>query len=232
MKVLAITVVVLALLFTAADRIAVHYADKEVAQLAKEKYGYANTTDGYLDLSIEGFPFLTQAAGGDFDHVTLDAGRFYVDTTTNAQGGYLHIDRLDLDLRGVRVTSLAGRSAEANLATGTLNLSYKELSAVLTRLAGHGDRLTVSPAPGSSGQAAHLRVSGTIEGSPVNSTGTLLAQGEELTVNIPGAQAADMVWRVGLPEGAGFTSARATRDGVEMSITGHQVRLGSSRYGM
>ena len=56
----------------------------------REKYGYENTTDGYLDLSIEGFPFLTQAASGEFDHVTLIPGMFYVDTTTNAQGGLPH----------------------------------------------------------------------------------------------------------------------------------------------
>ncbi|MGW0821449.1 LmeA family phospholipid-binding protein [Streptomyces sp. NPDC002845] len=77
-KVLTITVVVLAVLFTAADRIAVHYADTEAAQLAKEKYGYANTTDGYLGVAIEGFPFLTQAAARDFSHVTLTAGMSYL----------------------------------------------------------------------------------------------------------------------------------------------------------
>lgn len=65
-KVLAIAVVVVAVLFTLVDRVAVHYADKEVAQLAKEKYGYGNTTDGHLDLAIKGFPFLTQVAGGTF----------------------------------------------------------------------------------------------------------------------------------------------------------------------
>ncbi|MFF4352592.1 DUF2993 domain-containing protein [Streptomyces sp. NPDC001530] len=230
-KVLAITVVVLAVLFTVIDRVAVHYADKEAAQLAKEKYGYENTTDGYLDVGIEGFPFLTQAAGGDFGHVTLTAGKFYVDTTTNAQGGYLHIDRLRLDLRDVKVGSLTARSAEANLATGTLTLSYKELSGVVTRLAGDGGPLQVSQAPGSSGQAARVKVSGTVGGTPLNSTGTLLAQGSELSLTVPGAERASTVWRVSLPAGVGFTAARATAQGVEISLAGHQVTLGSSRYG-
>ncbi|WP_285565419.1 DUF2993 domain-containing protein [Streptomyces sp. NBC_01463] len=227
-KVLAITVVVLAVLFTLADRVAVHYADKEVAQLAKEKYGYGNTTDGHLDLAIKGFPFLTQVAGGTLHHVTLDAGMFYVDSTTNARGGYLHIERLHLDLNDVTVTSLSARRAEANLATGTLTLSYKELSGVVTRLAGAGP-LTVSQASGSSGQAAHVKIAGTGERA-VNGVGTLLAQGRELTLNLPGVEGANMVWTVGLPNGAGFTAARATENGVEMSIVGHQVNLGSSRY--
>ncbi|MEU3982991.1 DUF2993 domain-containing protein [Streptomyces sp. NPDC026672] len=231
MKVLAITVVVLAALFTTADRIAVHFADKEAAQLAKEKYGYANTTDGYMDVAIEGFPFLTQAVRGDFGHVTLTAGKFYIDTTSNTQGGYLNIARLRLDLRGVNVTSLAARSADANLATGTLTLSYKDLSGVVTRLSGNGGPLRVSQAPGSDGQAARVRVSGTVGGTALNSTGTLLAQGTELTLTVPGAERAGSVWRVDLPAGVGFTAARATPDGVDISLVGHQVTLGSSRYG-
>lgn len=230
MKVLLITVVVLAALFTAADRVAVHYADKEITQLAKEKYGYANTTDGHMDVSIEGFPFLTQAAAQSFDHVTLTAERFLIDTTTNAQGGYLDVDRLHLDLRGVTVTSMTARSAEANTATGTLTLSYKELSGVLTRLAGNGGPLQVSQAPGSNGQAARVKVSGTVDGAASNTTGTLLAQGTELSLTVPGVERAEISWRVGLPQGVGFEVARATEDGVEISLVGHQVTLGSSRF--
>lgn len=228
-KVLLITVVVLAALFAAADRTAVHYANDEAAQLAKEKYGYGNTTDGYLDVSIEGFPFLTQAAGRDFGHVTLTAGGFYIDTTTNTQGGYLHIDRLHLDLRDVKVTSLTARSAEANLATGTLTLSYKELSGVVIRLAGSSGPLQVSRAPGSSGQVARVKISGTARGTELNTTGTLLAQGTELSLTVPGAERASTVWRVGLPAGVNFTAARATVKTAEWTpIGGFQVQL---RYG-
>lgn len=229
-KVLAITVAALAVLFTIADRTAVHYADNEATQLAKQKYGYANTTDGHMKVAINGFPFLTQAIGGDFGHVTLTAEKFYVDTTSNTQGGYLNIARLHLDLQDVSVISPAARSAEATLATGTLTLSYEDLSGVVTRLAGNGGPLRVSQAPGSEGQAARVRVSGTVGGAALNSTGTLLAQGTELTLTLPGTDQAGPVWRVGLPAGVGFTAARATPDGVEISLVGHQVILGSSRF--
>ncbi|MGY1495401.1 LmeA family phospholipid-binding protein [Streptomyces sp. QTS52] len=231
MKVLLITVVVLAALFTVADRAAVHYADKEATQLAEEKYGYANTTDGHVGVTIEGFPFLTQAAGEHFGHVQLTATRFTIDTTANLQGGYLHVDRLHLDLRDVRVTSLTARSAEANLVTGTLTLSYEELSGVLSRLTRDGGPLRVSRAPRSNGQAARVKVSGTVGGTALDATGTLLAQGTELSLTVPGVESAGNVWRVGLPEGVGFEAARATEDGVEISLVGHQVTLGSSRFG-
>ncbi|MEU7338280.1 MULTISPECIES: DUF2993 domain-containing protein [unclassified Streptomyces] len=230
-KVLAVTVVVLAVLFVVADRTAVHFADKEAERLVKEKYGYANSTDSSVDVSIEGFPFLTQAMSGDFDHVTLNAGNFTVDTTNNRQGGYLNVDRLHLDLRGVNVSSLTARSAYADLATGTLTLSYEDLSGVLTRLGRGGGPLKVSRAPGSDGQAARIKVSGTVGGAALNSTGTLLAQGTEITVTVPGAERAGSAWRVDLPEGVDFSGARAGADGVEISLVGHQVTLGASRFG-
>lgn len=223
-KVLTITVVVLAVLFIAADRIAVHYANQQAAQLVKEKYGYANSTDGRMDVAIEGFPFLTQAAGGDFSHVALTAENFYLDTTGNRQGGYLNVARLQLDLHDVRVASLTARSASADLATGTLTLSYKDLSGVVTRLARSGGPLQVSQAPGSQGQAARIKVSG----AALNGEGTILAQGTELTLTVPGAEGAGSVWTVSLPVGVNFTAARATTDGVEISLVGHQVGLGSS----
>ncbi|WEO93560.1 DUF2993 domain-containing protein [Streptomyces sp. FXJ1.172] len=229
-KVLAITVAVLAVLFTVADRVALHYANKEVARLAEEKYGYANTTDGHMDVSIEGFPFLTQAFSQSFGHVRLSAGQFTIDTTTNAQGDYLNVKQFHLDLHDVTVTSLTARSAEANLATGTLTLSYDELSDVVTRLAGSGGPLRVSQAPGSAEQAAKLRITGTVAGRTLDSTGTLLAQGNELSLTVPGAGRSSFAWRVLLPDGVGFTTARSTADGVEIGMVGHQVTLGRSRF--
>ncbi|MGV9993525.1 LmeA family phospholipid-binding protein [Streptomyces sp. NPDC003374] len=229
-KVVAITVVVLAVLFTVADRVAVHYADQEATRLAADKYGYRNTTDGHLDVSIEGFPFLTQAFSQDFGHVALNAEKFTIDTTDNAQGGYLPVEGLRIDLHGVRVTSLTARSAEANLATGTLTLSYEALSGVVTRLAHAGGPLRISQAEGSAGQAARVRITGTAGGRASDGTGTLLAQGNEISLSLPGAARPTATWRVQLPENVGFTAARATPDGVRVSLAGHLVNLGSSRF--
>ncbi|MFE9571687.1 DUF2993 domain-containing protein [Streptomyces sp. NPDC006692] len=226
-RILAITVGVLAVLFTAADRIAVHYADQEAGRLAKGAYGFTNAA---MDVSIGGFPFLTQAAEGTLDHVSLTADKFYVSTTGNRQGDWLDIARLHLDLRDITVPSLTARSAQANLATGTLTLSYQDLSDLVTRLAGRGGSLQVSPAEGSDGQAARVKVTGTAGQTALNSTATLLAQGNELSLTVPGAERATAAWKVSLPEGVGFTAARSTPDGVEISLTGHQVVLGASRF--
>ena len=97
---------------------------------------------------------MTQVLSQTFDHVKLRARQFTIYTTDNAQGGYLPVKQLDLDLHGVQVTSLAARSAEANLLTGALTLSYDALSGVVTRLAGDGGPVHISRAPGSTGQSA------------------------------------------------------------------------------
>ncbi|MEV5613971.1 DUF2993 domain-containing protein [Streptomyces sp. NPDC052225] len=141
-RVLAIVVVVLVALGVTADRVAVHYAEGEAVRLAQQKYGYgAGSTNGYTDVSIHGFPFLTQAAGGALDHATISAGDFSLNTTVNAQGDHLDVRKFDLDLYDVTVTSLTARTAQANLVTGDLTLSYDALSGVLTRLLGEGGKL-------------------------------------------------------------------------------------------
>jgi hypothetical protein len=155
---------------------------------------------------------LSQALSQTFAHVKLTAGQFTIDTTNNAQGGYLPVKLLQLDLHGVQVTSLTARNAEANLATGILTLSHKALSGVATRLAGNGGPIHISQAPGSTGQAARLKITGTVGGRELNSTGTLLAQGTEISLNLPGAEQPTATWRVQLPENVDFTEARATSD--------------------
>ncbi len=181
-------------------------------------------------MSIHGFPFLSQAAGRELDHVTISAGNFSLNTTSNAQGDYLDVRKLALDLHDVRVTSLSSRTAQANLVTGDVSFSYEALSGVITRLMGKGGALTVGPAAGSHGQEARIRVSGTWEGREVDTGGSLLAQGDEISVAVPGIGGRSYVWRVSLPRNAGFTAARSAPSGVNFGITGHQVVLGSSMY--
>ncbi|MFD9795552.1 hypothetical protein ACFWXK_31890 [Streptomyces sp. NPDC059070] len=61
-------------------------------------------------------------------------------------------------------------------------------------------------------------------------TGTLLAQGTEITLTVPGAERVTATWRISLPENIGFTAAHSTEDGVDITLTGHQVALGNSRF--
>ncbi|MFI8823672.1 DUF2993 domain-containing protein [Streptomyces sp. NPDC053431] len=227
-KVLVVLVVVVAGLFVAADRIAVHYAEKEAVALAEERYGYgAGSTDGFTEVSIHGFPFLTQAADLSLDHVTLTAGNFSVNTTAGAQGDHLTVRKLDLDLRDLTASSLSARSAGANLVTGRVTIGYEELSGVVSRLLGKGGALTVAPAAGgSSGQEAALRVTGTWDGRPLDTAASVAVAADEFQLRVPELGGATYTWRVPLPQNIDFTAARSNPDGLQLELTGHQVVLG------
>ncbi|MEU0442573.1 DUF2993 domain-containing protein [Streptomyces sp. NPDC006186] len=227
-KVLTITVVVLAVLFTVVDRIAVHFANGEVAELATEKY-FGSPSGSDLDVSITGFPFLTQAAGREFDHVTLDADRVLVNSTANRTGDYLDLTDLHIDLYDVSVPSFTARSAEADHATGTVTVPYDDLAKTLGRL-GNGE-FTVTPAGDD-----RINVKGDLvdfetgRRTPVDTTGTLRLAGDEFSVVVPGAGKAGATWRAPLPPGIDMTAAHTTKTGIELTLEGHQVGLGATRF--
>ncbi|MFD5325223.1 DUF2993 domain-containing protein [Streptomyces sp. NPDC127092] len=231
-KVLTVTLVILAGLFVAVDRIAVHYAEKEAVALVEEKYGYGSgSTNGLTELSIHGFPFLTQAADLSFDHVTLTAGNFSVNTTVNARGDHLNVRKLSLDLHDLTAPSFTARSAGANLVTGRVTIGYEDLSGVVSRLLGKGGALTVAPATGGSGGAggdrsAPLRITGTWDGRPIDTTATVAVAADEFQLRVPELGGSTYTWRVPMPTNTDFTAARSQPDGLELELTGHQVVLG------
>ncbi|MFJ7065901.1 DUF2993 domain-containing protein [Streptomyces sp. NPDC101115] len=223
---------ILAGLFVAVDRIAVHYAEKEAVALAEEKYGYGSgSTNGFTEVSIHGFPFLTQAADLSLGHVTLTAGNFSVNTSANAQGDHLNVRKLSLDLHDLTAPSFTARSAGANLVTGRVTIGYEDLSGVLSRLLGKGGALTVAPAAGGSGgaaggQSAPLRITGTWDGRPLDTAATVAVAADEFQLRVPELGGSTYTWRVPLPRNIDFTAARSTPDGLELELTGHQVVLG------
>jgi hypothetical protein len=229
-KVLIVTVVVLAGLFVAADRIAVHFADNFVADKAKQSYGFSGGTDSYTDVSIGGFPFLTQALGRDLDDVTLTAGNLTATDAGNSTGGYLHIGKVALDMRDVTVASTFD-SAEAQTVTGTVTISYADLSDAVTRMLSKGGALTVAAAPGAAAeppsQAAKIRVRGPYDGRELTSNGTIRVAGDEVQIEVPGAAGQGPDWTIGLPRNLGFTAVRAASDGIVISVVGHQIPLGA-----
>ena len=126
LRILLIVVVILGGLFVIADRVAVHFAEQEVADRVKTSENLATTPD----VSIKGFPFLTQIAFGDLDEVEIGI-KSYEAPTGNTTGGAttIRIDDLKAHMKGVKL-SLSGNtasSATATSATGTASISYDQL---------------------------------------------------------------------------------------------------------
>lgn len=68
LRILLIMVVVLGGIFIAVDRAAVYFAESE----AEGRVEISGSTIDSTDISIKGFPFLTQVAGSSLDEVDIE----------------------------------------------------------------------------------------------------------------------------------------------------------------
>ncbi|MEU5714950.1 DUF2993 domain-containing protein [Streptomyces sp. NPDC020403] len=226
LRILLIVAVVLGGVFVAVDRAAVYVAESE----AEGRIGFSGAEAGSTDVSIKGFPFLTQVADGRLDRVDVRV----TDLRTSAAGRSIRISEIRARLS--EVTLGAGySSATAARATGTAVVSYADLTAA----ADEG----VTVAYGGDGK---VKVTGTIRiplldravSRSVLSTVTLV-DGATVKVRadevpgegIPGLEGlvrkkTDFEREIGgLPEGLELEKIEVTPGGLEISMTGADVEL-------
>jgi hypothetical protein len=226
LRILLIIAVVLGGVFVAVDRVAVHFAESE----AESRIAFGGTEAGSTDISIKGFPFLTQAAGSEFDRIDVTVR----DVMAGAGGREMQIRKIEAQLHQVKVGN-GYRSATADRATGTAYVSYE----ALTEAADDG----VSVQYGGDGK---VKVTGTIEipllGQKVTrsvlSTVTLV-DGDTVKVHadeVPGEGIPGLEGLVrkktdfergigGLPEGLKMEKIVVAPGGLEISMTGSAIRL-------
>jgi len=114
-----IAVVVLLGLLVGADRVALAIAESQLASRIQSSQHLSQKPD----VSIAGFPFLTQVAARDFPHATVDIHGL------DANG--LTITDLHADLRGVHVNS-GFNSATVDTLNATAQLSYADIGKALS----------------------------------------------------------------------------------------------------
>ncbi|MCX5341972.1 LmeA family phospholipid-binding protein [Streptomyces atratus] len=224
LRILLVIVVVLGGIFVAVDRVAVYFAESQV----EGRVQVTGATIGSTDVSIKGFPFLTQVAGGRLDEVDVKI----TGIETDANGRRIRISRMNAALHEVKLAD-GYSSATAARATGTAVISYEDL----TKAASDG----VVVEYGGNGK---VKVTGTVDilGSPLSrsvlSTVTLV-DGHTIKVHadkvpgegIPGLEGlvrekTDFEREVGgLPSGLKLQRIQPTADGLEISVTGTDVQL-------
>ncbi|CAL9299859.1 MULTISPECIES: DUF2993 domain-containing protein [unclassified Streptomyces] len=224
LRTLLIIAVVLGGLFTIADRLAVAAAESEAADRIQARQGLSATPD----VSIRGFPFLTQVMGGELDQV--DVAMTGVEATAGSRT--VRLGELTAELRGVRLENGYARAVAAS-ATGTARISYEEL-----RKASDHD---VTLGYGGNGK---LKVTGGIELLGRTVTRSVLStvsvvDGDTLRVRadkvpgegIPGVEElvrerTDFDRQVkGFPAGLRIQKVEAAPDGLQISVTGQNVVL-------
>ncbi|WP_030812683.1 DUF2993 domain-containing protein [Streptomyces sp. NRRL S-337] len=130
LRVLLVLVVIFGGLFVAADRVAVNLVEDKAAEKIRSSQGLDKTPD----VTIKGFPFLTQVLGRDLQEVDAELGGI----EARADGHALRIDKLSAQFHDVALTSDYMSIESAATATGNARISYADL----TRAAGGGVKIT------------------------------------------------------------------------------------------
>ncbi|WP_221348313.1 LmeA family phospholipid-binding protein [Streptomyces beigongshangae] len=248
LRILLIVTVVLGGLFVIADRVAVGFAEDETADRLRTNEGLTTTPN----VSIKGFPFLTQVAGGELDEVEVGIKDYEADTsgaTTGTDAGNtpdkILIDDLTAHMRGVAFSN-GFSSAKAASATGTATISYAELlkaaKAEPVEVATGVTAQVVGLSDGGNGKIK-VEVEATVLGrklpQPVSVLSSVSVKGDTVEVqadSLPnlGVQLAEDKVRTitdikqvvdGLPGGIELDRVRAADKGVDIDVKGSDVDL-------
>jgi hypothetical protein len=221
-----IVVLALLVLLVVGDRLAVLYAQSQVAQQFKEQGGF----EGTPSVSIKGFPFLTQVIGHNIHEITI--------TSDKIKAGPVTITNLDADITNVKLNGAFTAGTIGHL-DGKALLPFSGLTSALGDAGGGlgdlGDLasgVTIKAAGGNKIKANFdlLIVSGSatlkvtrepgnkIHIQLVSSSGDLPSevtdQLKDLTVPIPD-----------LPLGMKIQRIQVTAAGISIHVTGDNVKF-------
>lgn len=225
LRILLVMVVVLGGIFIAVDRAAVYFAESE----AEGRVEISGSTVDSTDISIKGFPFLTQVAGSALDEVDIKL----TGIETDVGGRRIRISEMNAELHDVTLAD-GFSSATAARATGTATVSYEDLThaaddGVVVQYGGNG-KVKVTGA---------VEILGRTLTRSVTSTVTLV-DGHTIRVHadkvpgegIPGLEGlvrrkTDFEREIGaLPNGLKLQRIEPTKTGLEISVTGSDIPLG------
>ncbi|MFF4550372.1 DUF2993 domain-containing protein [Streptomyces sp. NPDC001406] len=226
LRIFLIVVVIIGGLFVIADRVAVHFAEGEAADKLKATESLAATPD----VSIKGFPFLTQVAGGSLDDVEVGIKDYEAATGNGAEK--IRIDDLKAHMKGVDFSGDYS-SATAADASGTATIAYDQLlNAVKNDPVDLPLGATGKVTSLSYGGNGKVRATVVVAGVPLPVLGTVTAQGNTVKVHADGLprfgnQALDVseVKIDQLPGGIKLDKVQAAKDGVEITVKGSNVKL-------
>jgi hypothetical protein len=216
--VLVIVVVVLAGLFVVADRVAVRYADNEFATHI-QKQGFSSKPD----VTIQGFPFLTQLAARDFKDVHI--------TATGEKTGPVTIDDINATLKNIKLNS-GFSSGTVSSINGTGLITFGSLAKAGSSAAGVADLKIARISDDEAKITAN--VAGIFSGSGV---ARVTQSGDKIHVKLisAGGIPTSLLGGLGdftiplpnLPMGMTLQSITLTSQGALVHITGQNIAFGN-----
>jgi hypothetical protein len=216
--ILIIVLVVLAALLVVADRVAVHFADNEFATQI-QKQGFTSKPD----VSIQGFPFLTQLAARDFKDVHI--------TANGEKAGPVTIDDINATMKDIRLNSGFNSGTVASI-DGTGLITFGSLAKAGSSAAGVAD-LKIGRVSNDEAKIT-ANVAGLFSGSGV---ARVTRSGDKIHVRLISAGGLPTALLGGLgnftiplpnlPMGMTLQSVTLTSQGALVHITGHNIAFGN-----
>jgi hypothetical protein len=212
--ILLATVLVLLVLFVILDRVAVSYAENQAAKQMQSQ-GFPTKPD----VTIKGFPFLTQVAARNIKDVHI--------TANDVKEGPVTFN-LTADATNVLLDP-GYQSGTISHVTGTGVISFSSVSSAL----GGGSGVTITSAGGNSVKVslnvlgADLSMTGTIEQAGPNTLKVHLNQPSGLPVSLPIPN--DFTIHIPtLPMHLTIQSVRVTSQGIVVHATGSNIKFTQS----
>lgn len=216
--ILIMVLVVLAALLVIADRVAVHFADNEFATQI-QKQGFSSKPD----VSIQGFPFLTQVAARDFKDVHI--------TANGEKAGPVTIDDVNATMKDIKLTS-GFNSGTVSSIDGTGLITFGSLAKAGSSAAGVAD-LKIARISNDEAKIT-ADVAGIFSGSGV---ARVTQSGDKIHVKLisAGGLPTSLLGGLGnftiplpnLPMGMTLQSVTLTSQGALVHITGHNIAFGN-----
>jgi hypothetical protein len=132
---LVILLIIIGGVLFAADRIGRSYAERIISDKVSDQVANQKATSEKPDVTIEGFPFLTQVLHGRYDEIKIDLAHFSGPADQNGD------KKISLPLLAIRAkdvqasihTLQSGGNIVAGTVTGTGTIDYKQLIALINQ---------------------------------------------------------------------------------------------------
>jgi hypothetical protein len=114
---LLVLLVVLAGVLFAADRVAANFAEKKIAEQVTKEVAAQNAQAAPPDVTVGGFPFLTQVLAGNYEHIKI----VMHDVKGSVNGDSVSLPQLDVNARDVKASIDTLRTGQGDVVAKTVD---------------------------------------------------------------------------------------------------------------
>ncbi|MEV4539926.1 DUF2993 domain-containing protein [Asanoa sp. NPDC049518] len=230
--------IVIAGILVVGDRVAANFAEKKIAEQVSNEVAAQNVQSAPPEVSVGGFPFLTQVLKGNYEEISI----VMRDVKGDVDGNAVNLPRLDVVARDVAASLDTLRSGQgdviAKTVDGTGTITYESVTALIDQ-----PGLKLSEREGKLLASAPVEVLG--QRFTVNGAAELSVQGRQIKINLKDATAdglpavplaqqvvANFIQRISinvdvpaLPFNMELKKVEPTTDGLAVTATAKDVPL-------